>query len=79
MSTSRGRIGFGTSGGTIELLTYVKKPCLAMPTMLKMNQTRSAKNKGTAMRAFPGNWMNGRISKMLMKNTKKNIVVRKGK
>ena len=26
------------------------------------------------MRAFPGNWMNGRISKMLMKKMKKNIV-----
>ena len=47
--------------------------------MLKMNQTRSARNIGTAMRAFPGNWMNGMISKMLMKKMKKNIVVRKGR
>jgi hypothetical protein len=50
-----------------------------MPTMLNMNQTSSARNSGTAIRAFPGNCTSGMISKMLMKKTKKNIVIRKGR
>src|SRR5436190_12179106 len=79
MNTMSGRIAFGTPGGTSEVFMYLPKPCREIPTMLKMNQTRMASKSGTALRAFPGNWMNGKISKMLMKKMKKNIVVRKGR
>ena len=49
-----------------------------MPTTLKMAQTMRARNAGSAMRAFTGNWIPGMTSQMFVRNTKKNMVTRKG-